>query len=219
MKCFIAFSFLLLMNLVVNLGNASAGLILTLHDTWSGVEYELSGHLSANVLDNRTATNQSYTASNGLLNPSASDLVLMGTSTSYDIYTVKLTGSVAQPFGTGGQVSTNILGSVSGDFFGFFPNWTSGTAELWLPTGYTGRAPGSGGVGGNLSASGTIDGTISSLGLTTGSSYREFKNFDLSGTNIIALSGLSINVSEVPEPASIALVGLAPLLLLRRRRR
>ena len=157
MKCFIAFSFLLLMNLVVNLGNASAGLILTLHDTWSGVEYELSGHLSANVLDNRTATNQSYTASNGLLNPSASDLVLMGTSTSYDIYTVKLTGSVAQPFGTGGQVSTNILGSVSGDFFGFFPNWTSGTAELWLPTGYTGRAPGSGGVGGELSASGTID--------------------------------------------------------------
>ena len=216
MKCFIAFSFLLLMNLVVNLGNASAGLILTLHDTWSGVEYELSGHLSANVLDNRTATNQSYTASNGLLNPSASDLVLMGTSTSYDIYTVKLTGSVAQPFGTGGQVSTNILGSVSGDFFGFFPNWTSGTAELWLPTGYTGRAPG---TGGELSASGTIDGTISSLGLTIGSSYREFKNFDLSGTNILAFSGLSINVSEVPEPASIALVGLAPLLLLRRRRR
>ena len=216
MKCFIAFSFLLLMNLVVNLGNASAGLILTLHDTWSGVEYELSGHLSANVLDNRTATNQSYTASNGLLNPSASDLVLMGTSTSYDIYTVKLTGSVAQPFGTGGQVSTNILGSVSGDFFGFFPNWTSGTAELWLPTGYTGRAPGSGGVGGELSASGTIDGTIASLGLTAGSSYRGFRNF---GTNIIALSGLSINVSEVPEPASIALVGLAPLLLLPRRRR
>ena len=204
------------MNLVVNLGNASAGLILTLHDTWSGVEYELSGHLSANVLDNRTATNQSYTASNGLLNPSASDLVLMGTSTSYDIYTVKLTGSVAQPFGTGGQVSTNILGSVSGDFFGFFPNWTSGTAELWLPTGYTGRAPG---TSGELSASGTIDGTISSLGLTIGSSYREFKNFDLSGTNILAFSGLSINVSEVPEPASIALVGLAPLLLLRRRRR
>ncbi len=218
MKCFIAFSFLLLMNLVVNLGNASAGLILTLRDGGSGVAYELSGHLSANVLDNRTATNQSYTASNGLLNPSASDLVLMGTSTSYDIYTVKLTGSVAQPFGTGGQVSTNILGSVSGDFFGFFPNWTSGTAELWLPTGYTGRAPGTGG-GGELSASGTIDGTISSLGLTTGSSYREFKNFDLSGTNILAFSGLAINVSEVPEPASIALVGLAPLLLLRRRRR
>ena len=206
------------MNLVVNLGNASAGLILTLHDTGSGVEYELSGNLSANVLDNRTATNQSYTASNGLLNPSASELVLMGTSTSYDVYTVKPTGSVAQPFGTGGQVSTNILGSVSGDFFGFFPNWTSGTAELWLPTGYTGRALGNG-VGGELSASGTIDGTISSLGLTTGSSYREFKNFDLSGTNIIAFSGLSINVSEVPEPASIALVGLAPLLLLRRRRR
>ena len=206
------------MNLVVNLGNASAGLILTLHDTWSGVEYELSGNLSANVLDNRTATSQSYTASNGLLNQSASELVLMGTSTSYDVYTVKLTGSVARPFGTGGQVSTNILGSVSGDFFGFFPNWTSGTAELWLPTGYTGRALGNG-VGGELSASGTIDGTISSLGLTTGSSYREFKNFDLSGTNIIAFSGLSINVSEVPEPASIALVGLAPLLLLRRRRR
>jgi uncharacterized repeat protein (TIGR03803 family) len=104
-------------------------------------------------------------------------------------------------FGTGGTVAPpNSATSGGGDLFG-----TSGGTTLFLPPGYQSEAP--------LSNTDTYNNTtISLLGFTPGTYVYTW------GSGPTADS-LTINIGTVPEPASLAMLGVpAAIALLRRRR-
>lgn len=179
-----------------------AGLILNLHDNFTTVEYTLSGNLGGTVLGTATSTAVTPPAS-GSVNAGAGEVLILGSSASYQVHTVTIFGSVAT-FGTGSLQTTT--GTSSGDLFGFFVNGSS--AEIWLPNGY---------VGGNvLSASGEWNGSLAALGLTTGTYVTSIKT----GPGFpVATDSITLNISQAPEPSGFIVLGLSALVMLKRRKR
>lgn len=184
-----------------------AGLILNLYDNFTTVEYTLSGNLGGTVLGTATPTAVTPPAS-GSVNASAGELLILGSSASYQVHTVTVHGAVAT-FGTGSLQTTT--GTSAGDLFGFFVTGTTGgvtSAEIWLPNGYQG--------GNVLSATGEWNGSLASLGLTTGTYVTDIKT----GPGFpVATDSITLNISQAPEPSGFIVLGLSALVMFKRRKR
>lgn len=172
---------------------ASAGVILNVQEVGSDIVISGGGSLDISTWTySSTSSVPLATVSN--------DAVRVGLGTA-DLYTMPVGFSGIGVLPLGGGYTAN---SASGDLFGIY--WVDETGG-GVPTGYASGAP--------LSGSSTyLNRSFASMGWDVGASYTWTWNKASGGTDF-----LTLNVGNVPEPTSVALLMLGGVALLQRGRR